>query len=552
MARALESGPIPLASTSSNITYDSDPPRKESQHTLPPARSSDEQPNVKVSGGKRKKPEVGRRAGVISVKSQVARMEQAETSDELAGHSETISDTEREVKKSRRLMSPSEALLDSAQAKVPAPGLQRYSQSRIDSTSTSSGSAVNARRQTTFTLRPPLENSSDAAEGTPSGQTRNRTAPSLSPDATSQVAPGAALISRYVNGRRHRASQSPGAASTISQFHSFSAIVTTGGAGSGMDTTVEEDESGDSGDISGASGDTSRQNQTTSMSISALHDESSYEAMEREVQAGRVSGAGTTANSSSAGPRFQTPRQALFLQSRAATSRHESETLDTARQAFFPISESEMGPHPPGSAEGSRNKRRGARRSVDNQAYRPEGSSTQAPHRERTMTDSADEDGGGEGLASHLPERSTRGKRHEQGEGYLGTGLSFDPHTPGKSRGKKGERGRRESTEAEDRKQGKQSAADSPDKLADASSGARNASRAGGAKFTAPARSRKSTSVGLSPAKEKRTVFANHNAEQTSPDQNLSEETSRKTQEDIFAIPVRSPFLNQANHMAEC
>ncbi|KAJ9114024.1 hypothetical protein QFC22_005844 [Naganishia vaughanmartiniae] len=538
MARALEAGPIPLASTSSNITYDSDPaPRKESQHTLPTAPSSDKQPNVKVSGGKRKKQEVGRRSGIVSVKSQVARMEQAETSDELAGNSETVSDAEREVKKSRRFMSPTEAILDSAQATVPAPGLQRHSQNRLHSTATPSGSGVNVRRQTTFTLRPPLESSSDPAQGTPSGNTRNRTAPSLSPDAISQVAPGAALISRYVNGRRHRASQSPGATSTTSHFHSFSAIVTTGGAGSGMDTTVEEDESGDSGEISGATGDISRQNQTTSMSISGLHDESSYEAMEREVQAGRISGAGTAATLSGVGPRFQTPRQALFHPPRPSASQQESETPNTARQAFFPIPESEMGSYAPGSAaEANRNKRRAARRSVDNQSYRPEGS-TSAPQRERTTTDSADEDGGGVGLAAHLPERSTRGKRHEQGEGYLGTGLSFDPHTPGKSRSKKGERGRHESTEAEDRKHGNQSAADSPDKVVDASSGVRNPSRTRGAKFTAPARSRKSASVGLSPAKERRPAATDHNAEQTNSDQNIDGETNRETQTDIMAIP---------------
>ncbi|KAJ9093898.1 hypothetical protein QFC21_006271 [Naganishia friedmannii] len=537
MARALESGPIPLASTSSNIAYDSDPaPRKESQHTLPPAPSSDEQPNVKVSGEKRKKPEVGRRSGIMSVKSQVARMEQGETSDELAGNSETISDAEREVKKSRRFMSPSEALLDSAQAKVPAPGLQRYSQSRIHSTATTSGSAINARRQTTFTLRPPLESSSDAVEGTPSGNPRNRNGPSLSPDANSQIAPGAALINRYVNGRRHRASQSPGATSSTAHFHSFSAIVTTGGAGSGMDTTVEEDDSGDSGEISGASGDTTRQNQTTSISISGLHDESSYEAMEREVQAGRVSGARTTANASSAGPRFQTPRQALFHQPRASASRQESETPNTARQAFFPIPESEMESYAPGSAEANPNKRRAARRSVDNQAYRPEGTAS-VPQRERPMTDSADEDGGGEGLAAHLPERSTRGKRHEQGEGYLGTGLSFDPHTPGKSRSKKGERGRRESAEAEDRKHGNQSAVDSPDKVVGASNGARNPSRTKGAKFTAPARSRKSASVGFSPVKERPTATANNNVEQANCDQTMDGNTIREKQREIMTIP---------------
>lgn len=526
--------------------YDSDTaPRKESQHTLPPVPSSDELPNVKVSGGKRKKAEAGRRTGAGSVKSQVARMEKAETSDELAGNSETVSDAEREVKKSRRFMSPTEVLLDSAQAKLPAPGLQRYNQSRLDSMATPSGSAVNARRQTTFTLRPPLENSSDAAEGTPSGQTRNRNAPSLSPDATSQVAPGAALVNRYVNGRRHRASQSPGATSTTSHFHSFSAIVATGGVASGMDTTVEEDESGDSGENSGASGDTSRQNQTTSMSISGLHDESSYEAMEREVQAGRVSGAGTSANSSAMGPRFQTPRHAFFHQPGPSTSQHESETPSTARQAFFPIPESKMGAFAPDSAEANRNKRRAARPSVDDQAYRPEGS-TSALQRERTLTDSADEDGGGEGLAAHLPERSTRGKRYEQGEGYLGTGLSFDPHTPGKPRSKKGERGHHESSEAEERKHQSHNATDSPEKVNDASGGAQNPGRTRGAKFTAPARSRKSASVGISPAKGKRSATTNETAEENGHNHDIHGEINKETQRSVMTIPVSYSVMGSA------
>ncbi|KAJ9108233.1 hypothetical protein QFC19_002481 [Naganishia cerealis] len=517
MARALENRSLPAASTSSNVAYDSDPaPQKESQHTLPPATSSDEQPNVKVSGGKRKKPEPARRGGTISVKSQVARMEQGDTSDEQAANTEIISDAERELKKSRRLMSPAEALLDSAQAVLPAPGLHRFSHSRNESTSTPSGAGVNARRQTTFTLRPPRENPADATNGVPIGDNaRNRSRASLSPETAAHITPGAVLINRYVNGRRHRTSQSPGSTSTASHFHSFSAIVTTAGA-AGMDTTMEEDESGDSGETSGAS--VSRQN-LTSMSLSGLHDESSYEAMEREVQAGRASAAGTSLGNVDAGSRFQTPRQALFNPPQMASSHYTSETPNMARQPFFPILESRGDSQAPESAGTNRGKRRSSRKSADNQAYRPEGDNAPAHlNREGTLTDSADEDGGGEGLAAHLPERSTRGKRHEQGEGYLGTGLSFDPHTPGKPRSKKGDNRGGDGADAGDVKYESQDAAESQDQVIGSSNNARNSSRARVAKFTAPARSRKTASVSLSPAKDKRPVTANKGSAQSSVD----------------------------------
>jgi hypothetical protein len=397
MARAIESGTMPLAGSSSTDSLEL-APRKETQVT------TEDGTNVRVSGGKRKKQQqqqqatTPRRAAAAvgrELKEQLRRRNAS-----AAGEEST--EGEERVVKSRRLMSPAEALLDSAQAVVPAPGLHARS-----------GSV--GRRQTTFTLRPPRE-----------GEER-----SVSPEK-----------GRYSGTRRHRTSQSPGV------YNSFSAIVATG---PGMDTTIEE-ESGDSGETSGSA---ARQN-TTSMSVSALHEESSYEAMEREVQARR----GTVGN----GQRFEAPRQGF-----ARPQSSYQEDLSNPRQPFFPIPT-------------TGNKRRPARASIDNQAYRPVGG-TSLPQ-ESIATDSADEDGGGEGLAAHLPERSTRGKRHDHGEGYLGTGLAF---TPNAGKAKKKDSGRIESGDAEESADG--------DRVEDLETAKR------GAKFNTPVR-RKSASVGLSPLKD--------------------------------------------------
>lgn len=495
MARAMESGAIPVASGSSSLTYDSDlAPRKESQSTQAAARSSDEQQsNIKVSGGKRKKAATPRRGAATGkeTKAQMMRKAAGETVDDSETNPDAVSDAEREIK-SRRLMSPAEALLDSAQAVVPAPGLHEYQHSR-----NGSASLTNARRQTTFTLRPPREGSVENGSGVPAdGRARSRGGRSVSPEKATSGGNVAGLINRYGNGRRHRTSQSPGSTSTASHYHSFSAIVATGRNGAtGMDTTIEEDESGDSGETSGASA--SRQN-TTSMSVSALHEESSYEAMEREVQAKRIS-VTAAAVGAGHGQRFETPRQALFTRPQTASSLYQEEISNPSRQPFFPIPATHAQSH----VTASGNKRRTARQSVDNQAYRPVGgaSSTYQQREPGAATDSADEDGGGEGLAAHLPERSTRGKRHEQGEGYLGTGLSFTPNASSKAKSKKGDSGRVESGDAEDGESADDLGHEQEDHVEDLKN-TRAPTRGRGAKFNTPARSRKSASIGLSPSKD--------------------------------------------------
>lgn len=387
MARAIQSGSIPLAGSS-----DSDlAPRKETQ-TVTHA-DEEEQVNVKVSGGKRKKPALTPRRAAAAVGKELK-----EHLSRRNGNGEEESEGERVVK-SRRLMSPAEALLDSAQAVVPAPGLHQRA-----------GSVGGGRRSTTFTLRPPREGSVDARER------------SASPEK-----------GRYNATRRHRTSQSPG------MGHSFSAIVNTG---TGMDTTIEE-ESGDSGETSG------RAEATTSISV--LHGESSYEVMEREVQLARS----------------RNGRQAGFVRPQAIP--------EEPGRPFFPI---------PAQQPSTSGKRRTSR-NTDAQAYRPlGGSSLPAAAAESTATDSADEDGGGVGLAAHLPDRSTRGKRQEHGEGYLGTGLAFTPGSA--ARGRKKDSGRLESAEGESAEE---------ERAEDVKP------RRSGAKFNTPAR-RKSASVSLSPSKE--------------------------------------------------
>lgn len=464
------------------MSYDSDlAPRKESQSTLPGAQSNDEQPNVKVSGGKRKKPAAPRREAKAKLVQRATEKEMSESEN-----GEGLSDEDREIK-SRRLMSPTEALLDAAQAKVPAPELRDRRHSRA-----SSASFVAARRQTTFTLKPPRGDSSTESDGRPSIGARAAISAVYAAPGTQD----SALVNRYGNARRHRKSPSPGSTSAASQFHSFSAIVATGRSGvTGMDTTVEEaEESMESGETSG--GSISKQN-TASMSVSALHEESSYEAMEKEVQANRMPEA-TSGLVSGSGQPMETPRQTPFNPPRATSSQqHQQEHANVSRQPFFPIPAAHSNAHITSSA----NKRRPARQSTDNEAYRPIGgtSSVNTHQVPRAATDSADEDGGGEGLAAHLPERSTRGKRHEQGEGYLGTGLSFTPNSTGKSRQKKADSGRLDSGEMGEHDGGVPHLdVESTDeaKLKGA------ASRGRGAKFNTPARSAKSASVGPSPVKE--------------------------------------------------
>lgn len=486
MARAIESGAFPKASGSGSMSYDSDlAPRKESQSTLPGAPSSDEQPNVKVSGGKRKKPPA-RRRGAASSKEAQAKLVRRAAEDAMDGSEANVSegsDAEREIK-SRRLMSPTEALLDSAQAAVPAPELR----DRRHSTAT--------RRQTTFTLKPPRGDSTDRSSGGLSdGQPRNGIRANRSPESSVPRMEDASLVNRYGNGRRHRASQSPGSTSTTSHFHSFSAIVATGRNGvTGMDTTVEEEEGMESAETSGASG--SKQN-TTSMSVSALHEESSYEAMEKEIQAKRLSEVNATLDIQPAQP-METPRQILFNPPQSTSSLHHQESSNVSRQPFFPIPVSNSNPHVSSSAN-----RRRVRQSTDNEAYRPVGgtSSVNPQHSPRAATDSADEDGGGEGLAAHLPDRSTRGKRHEQGEGYLGTGLSFTTNSSGKARPKKSDSGRLDSVEGEEQRERNVPYQDEMPVEEPKNSVASNLKR--GTKFNTPARAGKSVAIGPSPIKEK-------------------------------------------------
>ncbi|GHJ89980.1 hypothetical protein NliqN6_6382 [Naganishia liquefaciens] len=523
MARAIESGAFPKASGSGSMSHDSDiAPRKETQSTLPGPASTEEQPNIKVSGGKRKKPASPRRraASTKAAKTKKAQrigaaMEVSETNGE-GGSSEE----EREFK-SRRLMSPTEALLDAAQARVPAPELRDRRHSK----------AIGATfpiRPTTFTLRAPRGDSTDHSSGNLSdARPRNGIRAGRSPQSSMTTAHGADLISRYDNGRGHRTSQSP---ASISQFHSFSALVATGRNDlTGMDTTVEED-SMDSGETSGAS--TSKQN-TSSISISALHEESSYEAMEKEVQANRMPEAMSVPASQPA-QNLQTPTPAPFNPPRIATSLQQRERSDVSRQPFFPIPASRSNPKIPSSA----NRRRVSHQNADNEAYRPIGGTSSAVHYgTRAATDSADEDGGGEGLAAHLPERSTRGKRQQHGEGYLGTGLAFTPGSSSKTGPKKSDSGRLDSTEVEE--SGREAPALNADPEEPSISVATNRGR--GTKFNAPVRAIKSSSVEHSPQKEANGADATGPAKTTNWNNNVA---FKKIHPSVTPLPPLSTVLS--------
>lgn len=423
MARAIQSGSIPLAAAAAGSSDSDLAPRKETQ--LP--TMGEDEVNVKVSGGKRKKPTPSGTASAMTprraaaavgkeLKAHLLRRNQGDDGDTEGEAVEGEGEGERVVK-SRRLMSPAEALLDSAQAVVPAPELHQRT-----------GSVGAGRRSTTFTLRPPRD-----VDG---GRER-----SASPEK-----------GRYTAARRHRTSQSPGMAFS-------SAIVTT--AATGMDTTIEEESGGDSTETSGARGNTT--------SMSALHGESSYEVMEREVQLarGRTNGRPTTSS-------FARPLAIA-----------EEPDHHHRPPSFFPI--------PAQQAQGKRR----TTRNIDNAPYRPLGGSLLLSTAggggggggaESTATDSADEDGGGIGLAAHLPERSTRGKRPEHGEGYLGTGMAF---TPGGGGGGAGGKRKKDSGRAEESVGHAESV--NEEKAVDL-----KAKRAG-PRFNTPAR-RKSVSVSLSPA----------------------------------------------------
>lgn len=491
------------------MSYDSDlAPRKESQSTLPGPASGDEQPNIKVSGGKRKKL-VSPRHGTAS--SKAAKVKSApraakNTMDMSDTNGEGGSSEEEREFKSRRLMSPTEALLDAARAKVPAPELRNRRHSKAIG-------ATFPPRPITFNLRPPRGDSTDHSSGNLSdARPRNGARTALSPESMARVQE-ADLIKRYGNGPRHRASPSPGSTSATSHFQSFSAIVATVPNGAtGMDTTVEEEESMESGETSGASA--SKQN-TASMSISALHEESSYEAMEKEVQANRRSGA-ASASARQPAQHLETPTPAPFNPPRMTTSVQQRETSDVSGQPFFPMPAS----HSNTQVSSSANRRRTARQSTDNEAYRPIGGTSSAnPHQARAGTDSADEDGGGEGLAAHLPERSTRGKRHEHGEGYLGAGLSFTPGSSSKTRPKKSDSGRLDSGDGEEI--GGDASTSNVDHIGGPTISVTTI-RGRGTNFNTPARAAKSVADGPSPQKETNAATVTGRIESTREKENAA------------------------------
>ena len=490
MARAIESGAFPKASGSGSMSYDSDlAPRKESQSTLPGPASSDEQPNIKVSGGKRKKLVSPRRntASSKAAKAKLAQRAVENAMDVSDTNGEGGSSEEEREFKSRRLMSPTEALLDAARAKVPAPELRSRKHSKAIG-------ATFPPRPITFNLRPPRGDSTDQSSGNLSdARPRNGARTARSPESSVARVQEADLINRYRDGPGHRASPSPGSTSATSHFQSFSAIVANVPNGpTGVDTTVEGEESMESGETSGASA--SKQN-TASMSVSALHEESSYEAMEKEVQANRRPEAASASVIQHA-QHLETPTPAPINPPRTMTSVQQRESADVSRQPFFPMPAS----HSNTQVSSSANRRRTARQSTDNEAYRPIGGTTSAiSHQARAGTDSADEDGGGEGLAVHLPERSTRGKRHEYGEGYLGTGLSFTPGSSSKTRPKKSDSERLDSGDVEEN--GRNAPTSNVGRMEEPTVSVAT-KRGRGTKFNTPARAAKSVSVGSSPHKE--------------------------------------------------